>query len=374
MGKKIERNDIEAVIKGEKDITQFLEMNPGEGIWSAFGVRTSSNPNYLLRAMYEMYERTLNRKLAVQMMRKLYRSVGLGATGLNNFLKKQGLELKPHEFLLFTFKLQHQQGWGAPLELVSRSDGKIAVRTKFTFESDVMKDWAMPVCGVHVGWMEGVLDAVTGKNWVGEETKCHAAGGDACEFVFTERAVTWNERADGIRKGERALTEFLELKPLEGKMTLIEEPVIIVPRMLFSSMMGSMSKIVGEAAAGGVINYRAYMELGTQNVAFFKKMGINDPNTLIDMALAFYGQMGWFKVVRMDWNEAKKEKIIILDNSAESEALGKKDKPVCHCTSGLLAGIVSSAFNVRVQGKEMKCKSKGDQYCEFFITNKTDNG
>jgi len=153
--KKIDRNDIEAVIKGDKDITQFLEINPGEGIMSAFGVRTSSNPNYLLRAMYEMYERSLNRKLAVQMMRKLYRSVGMGATGLNMFLKKQGLELTPHEFLMFAFKLQHQQGWGAPLELVSQSADKIIVKTKYTFESDVMKDWAMPVCGVHVGWMEG---------------------------------------------------------------------------------------------------------------------------------------------------------------------------------------------------------------------------
>ena len=114
--KKIDRNDIEAVIKGDINITQFLEINPGDGIMSAFGVRTSSNPNYLLRSMYEMYERSLNRKLAIQMMRKLYRSVGLGATGLNIFLIEQGLDLKPNEFLLFVFKSLHQQGWSAPLK------------------------------------------------------------------------------------------------------------------------------------------------------------------------------------------------------------------------------------------------------------------
>ena len=370
--KKIDRNDIEEIINGDKDITQFLEILPEEGIMLAFGVRTSSNPDYLLRSMYEMYERSLNRKLAVQMMKKLYRPVGMGATSLYRFLIKQGLELEPHEFLMFAFRVQHQQGWGAPLELVSHGEGKIVVKTKFTFESDVMKDWAMPVCGVHVGWMEGVLDAVTGKKWVGEELQCHAAGGDACEFVFTQREVTWNERAEGIRKGERSLTEFLEHKPLEGKITLIEEPIIMVPRMLFNSMLGSMSKIVGEAAAGGVINYRAYMELGTRNIAFFKKMGINDPNTLVDMALAFYGQMGWFKVVQIHWNEEKKEKTITLDNSAEAGSLGKKDKPSCHCTSGLLSGIVSSAFNIRVFGKEIKCKSNGYQYCEFVITNKAE--
>jgi hypothetical protein len=53
-------------------------------------------------------------------------------------------------------------------------------------------------------------------------------------------------------------------------------------------------------------------------------MGISDPDTIIDLELAFYGQMGWFKVVRMEWNEAKLEKIIILDNTAESESIGKK--------------------------------------------------
>jgi uncharacterized protein len=185
------------------------------------------------------------------MMRKTYRSMGLGASGLHPFLKKLGVDLKPHEFHLFTIRLQHQQGGAPPLEMVSQSDDKIVVRTTYTIESDFMKDWAMPVCGVHVGWMEGVLDAVTGANWVGEEVKCHAVGNDACEFVFTKRPVTWNERAEGVRKGELSLTEFLDLHPLQGQITLIEEPVIMVPRMLFSSMMGSMSKIAGEAAAGG---------------------------------------------------------------------------------------------------------------------------
>ncbi len=372
MGKKIERSDIEAIIKGEKDISEFFDMNPQLGNTTVFGVRTSSNPNYLLRAMYEMYEKSLNRKLAVQMMRKLYRSVGLGASGLNNFLKKNGIALPPEEFLLFVFKLQHQQGWGAPLSLVDKKEGTLLVKTDHTFESEVLKDWAMPVCGIHVGWMEGVLDAVTGKNWVGEETKCRAAGGDCCEFRLTQRDVTWADRAEGIRKGDRALTEFLDHHPLEGKMALIDEPVVIVPRMLFTSMMGSMSRIVGEAAAGGVINYRAYMELGTQNITYFRKMGISDPPSLIDMALAFYAQMGWFKVVKMEWNETKKEKLIVLDNSAEAEAFGNKGKHVCYCTSGLLAGIHGSAFNVRVQGKELKCKAKGDPYCEFIVTNKTE--
>ena len=118
--KKIGREDFEALLKGEKDITPYIELDPLAGSYSVFGVKTASNPNYLIKAIYEMYEANLGRKLAVQAVRKLFRSVGMGSVGLNNLLKKLGMDLKPAEFLMLVFKLQHQQGWGAPLELVER--------------------------------------------------------------------------------------------------------------------------------------------------------------------------------------------------------------------------------------------------------------
>ena len=63
-----------------------------------------------------------------------------------------------------------------------------------------MKDWARPVCGIYRVDGRG-FRCDREKLGFGEEVKCHAAGGDACEFVFMQREVTRNERADGIRKG-----------------------------------------------------------------------------------------------------------------------------------------------------------------------------
>jgi len=171
---KIGREDFEALMKGEKTIAPYIEMDPLAGSYSVFGVKTASNPNFLIKAIYEMYEANLNKKLAVKAVRKLFRSVGAGSVGLNNLLKKQGLELKPAEFLMLVFKMQHQQGWGAPFELVEAGEKRIILRTKQTFESQVMKDWNMTVCGVHQGWIEGVLMAVTGKSWFCLEKTCHA--------------------------------------------------------------------------------------------------------------------------------------------------------------------------------------------------------
>jgi hypothetical protein len=40
MGKNIGRDDFEAFLKGEKDITSYLEINPASGTFSVFGVKT----------------------------------------------------------------------------------------------------------------------------------------------------------------------------------------------------------------------------------------------------------------------------------------------------------------------------------------------
>lgn len=274
--------------------------------------------------------------------------------------------------MLLVFKLQHQQGWGAPMEVIERNESRLVLRSRATFESDVMKDWKMQVCGLHSGWIEGILSSVTGSNWVCEEKKCAAAGDGYCEFVAEKKTPTWADITDSLLKGDTAITEFIEHKPLEGTITFIDRPVVIMPRIIFTSLMGSMSRIVGEAAAGGVVNYRAYMELGSQNIAYFRSMGITDPAKLVDLALTMYSQMGWFRVVGMEWDEARKEKVIRLDHTAESQAVGTAAKPVCYCTSGLIAGIVSAAYGVRVQGKEVKCQSKGDQYCEFTVKDKVE--
>jgi len=513
----MDKQDFEAILNGSKDITSFMQMNPLEGVTTCFGVRTASNPNYMVKALYEMYEANLNRKLANKAMRKLFRSVGQGSVGLDNLLKKLGLNLKPEEFLMLVFKLQHQQGWGSPFELVSASDKRIVLRCKKTFESEVLKDWKMPVCGIHQGWIEGILSAITGKTWYCLEKSCHANGDPYCEFIADRVEPSWKFKAEAVVKGESAITEFIEHKPLEGKISLMDEPVVMMPRFIFTSMTNSLKKTMGEAPASGV-NYRAYMDMGKENVEHYKKMSIyfdlsrkkldgdlkllherfaafgppsiiggkiaygdhvvNDnfeivdsiekergckatvfqktgdkairvstnvigadgkravgteissvvynavinkgqtyygtadvvgkkyvavyepirnsageiigilfvgtpedtikqegqkninPKILSDMAFAFYSQMGWFNIVKEEWDEKTKTKTITLSHTVESESFGNTGKPVCFCTAGLLAGIIEGSFGIKVQCREIACKSKGDEHCVFQIKNR----
>lgn len=516
---KIGREDFEALIKGDKTIAPYVESDPLAGTYSVFGVKTASNPNYLVRAIYEMYEANLGRKLAIKAVRKLYRSAGKGEIELNNFLKKLGMDLKPAEFLMLVFKLQHQQGWGAPFELVEAGEKRIIIRTKQTFESEVLKDWNMAVCGIHQGWIEGVLTAATGKNWYCLEKTCHAKGDEYCTFQADQVVPSWKFKAEAVVKGESAITEFIDHRPLEGKILLMDEPVVMMPRFIFTSMTRSLVKTMGEASASGV-NYRAYEEMGKENAEHYKKMNVffdlsrtkldadltqlrgrfaafgtpsvtgdqiafgshivnnnfevvdsiekdmeskatvfqkvgnkairvstnvigadgkraigteissavydavinkgqtyygtadvvgqpfvvayepiknvageiigvlfvgtpeekviqkkdllkkTNPKTISDMAFTFYSQMGLFNIVKEEWDETSKTKTITLTNTVEAESIGNTGKNVCFCTAGLLAGIVEGSFGIKVQAKEVKCKSKGDEYCVFKITNR----
>ncbi len=275
---KIGREDFEGLIQGDKTIVPYIEMDPLAGSYSVFGVKTASNPNYLVKAIYEMYEANLDKKLAVQAVRKLFNAVGRGSVGLNNLLKKYGMNLAPAEFLLLVFKLQHQQGWGAPFTCIESSDTRIVLRTSHTFESEVLKDWKMPVCGVHQGWIEGVLIAVTGKNWLCTETMCHANGDDCCEFIAEQRDRAGKGKPKRSSKVNPLLLNISSINPLKGEIRLIDDPVVIMPRFIFTSMMNSLKKTMGEMPAGGV-NYRAYMDMGRENVGHYKKMGITKPET-----------------------------------------------------------------------------------------------
>jgi predicted hydrocarbon binding protein len=171
-----------------------------------------------------------------------------------------------------------------------------------------------------------------------------------------------------VINGKQDVRAWFDWKPLDGRMAFIDSPNIIMPASIFMALHNSMTKIVGEAAAGGVISYRAYMDLGIENVSYLRKKGFDNPGTLVPLAVSLFSQMGWFKIEKIDRNPDTRETTIRLSQCIESEMSGTSTKPVCNCTNGLLTGIVAGAHGIKARGKETACLSKGDHFCEFVIT------
>jgi len=95
---KIGTEDFEALIRG-REISLPIWIGPFCSSYSVFGVKNKlatqlSRKSYLRDVWSEPC-----RKLAVQAVRKLFHSVGMGAGGLNNLLKKSGWIFNPQNFL-----------------------------------------------------------------------------------------------------------------------------------------------------------------------------------------------------------------------------------------------------------------------------------
>ena len=58
--------------------------------------------------------------------------------------------------------------------------------------------------------------------------------------------------------------------------------------------------------------------------------------------------------------------------SSFGEEYGRVGRTVCYCWPGAMAGAVQEVIDVkglaiRVKGKEAKCKSREEGYCEFVV-------
>jgi predicted hydrocarbon binding protein len=79
---------------------------------------------------------------------------------------------------------------------------------------------------------------------------------------------------------------------------------------------------------------------------------------------------GFGKLKIYNWDVKKKEMYFKVENSQIAQLYGRVGKPVDHLLRGWFAGVSSIFFKSPIECAEIKCMSKGDEYCEFFAAPK----
>ena len=118
----------------------------------------------------------------------------------------------------------------------------------------------------------------------------------------------------------------------------------------------SFINTIGDVAKGTF--YRAGLETGRE---FVKNYKINEKN--LDKVSEIFSQMNWGKI-KIDLKKLH----IVIDNSFEARAIGKSKECSCYFLKGFVAGLLSTILNKDLKAEEVKCKSKGDKYCEFKLS------
>lgn len=148
-------------------------------------------------------------------------------------------------------------------------------------------------------------------------------------------------------------------------------PMIITPRWFFVNVQKELEKAGGLRLAKEIY-YRAGFESAYKFCQALRKTERISGRDIVQRVLDGISVRGFgkFKIVKLD--EEKGVGVFRLYQSGFSEEYGTIGRTVCHTWPGGMAGVVQEmvdarGFNFQIKGREVKCKARGDGYCEFVV-------
>ncbi len=122
---------------------------------------------------------------------------------------------------------------------------------------------------------------------------------------------------------------------------------------------------------GDSILYRGGEKVGKRLVKDYTKIAPIDNLDIFDVMSAIGWYFGWgVGCIKEDNGKY----VVRVYDSFEAESYirnqGISNKPVCHFLRGVLVGVIEEITKDICKGTELKCKAKGDDYCEFLIERK----
>ncbi|HIP85658.1 MAG TPA: hypothetical protein EYH17_03315 [Pyrodictium sp.] len=165
--------------------------------------------------------------------------------------------------------------------------------------------------------------------------------------------------------GSRAVRD---LRFEKGELTIAggSERYILIPLRAYGVLYNSIEKIVGDAVSG--ILYVAGKDIGKGlSEEIKRRMDERRASGLEELArdaVKLLEELGFGKVELVESNP---QKFVVRMYSSATSMYAKKGKTVCHLERGMLVGIAENIMGKRYVAKEVKCRAKGDAYCEFVI-------
>lgn len=148
-------------------------------------------------------------------------------------------------------------------------------------------------------------------------------------------------------------------------------PMILTPRWFFVNIQKELEKAGGLELAKRVY-YRAGFESAYKFCQMVRKVEKITGKDIVERYLGSMSLRGWgrFEIVQLDVERGVG--FFRLYGSAFCEEYGPMRRTVCHCWPGAMAGAIKEiidarALNFQIKGREVKCKARGERYCEFVV-------
>ena len=167
---------------------------------------------------------------------------------------------------------------------------------------------------------------------------------------------------------------------LKGKLKLDRKhrvlygvvPMVLTPRWFFVNVQRELERAGGVKLAREVY-YQAGFESAYKYCRTQRRVERLTGIETVQRYLSSMSIRGWGKFVITDLDEQRGKGAFRLYRSGFSEEYGSVKRTVCHWVPGAMAGAVqevvdAQGLSLQVKGRELKCRSKGDPYCEFAVS------
>ncbi len=157
----------------------------------------------------------------------------------------------------------------------------------------------------------------------------------------------------------------------EGSLTLDAIPMILMPRWFFVAILKQVEKIAGREAAERIYYAAGYEGADKWARAHMETMRLSGVAVMAQY-LGSAERRGWGRFEILEFVENEGRGRFRLHHSAVAEEMGCTSSLACIHLPGSLAGAFQTildcqGIDLKVLGREIKCRSKGDDYCEFVI-------
>ncbi|MDY6965579.1 MAG: V4R domain-containing protein [Halobacteriota archaeon] len=167
------------------------------------------------------------------------------------------------------------------------------------------------------------------------------------------------------------------VKLKDGKLFYRGMRGAIIDVRTFTVVYKELANLIGPVA--GTLIYQAEKKHIMDSMKiFFTGFGFRDVgreplddksiSLLLDIGLKELSQigMGLMEIVELDF-EKNFYRIHVKNSVIADSYQEEQEDPVCHFIAGMIAGGAEVILGHRMECKEVKCKARGDKYCEFIV-------
>ncbi|MFA4855040.1 MAG: V4R domain-containing protein [archaeon] len=153
----------------------------------------------------------------------------------------------------------------------------------------------------------------------------------------------------------------------KGHIKLLEVPVNVIPVSVIAYLEKILIDTFGYEEARKKI-YQGGYEGGRDFCnKFVERYRMKTPREIIEWELNIVTMAGWGELELKRLDAKKGSALVIVKNSSVAEMLGPYGKSIDFFMEGFMAGGSSIALGMPMKVTEVKCKSKGDSFCEFLF-------